>query len=157
MYERILIPLDGSHKAAEALPYAVSFVRAFDATCTLLAVVPRRSAVQPELVAASTAGAGTGSAPAAEDGWFAAEDWLVEARDHLLQDEWIPASLEVREGNPAAEIVKFAQEGKFDLIVLTVFGQGATANPDRAPVIGSVADEVLRFATVPVLVIHPTS
>ena len=156
MYERILIPLDGSRKAADALPYAVSFVRAFDASCTLLAVVPNRSAIQPALVAAA-AEAGKEAQPEKEDGWFNAEDWLTEAREHLLQDEWIPASLEVREGKPAEEIVKFAREGNFDLIVLTIFGQGATDNPDREPVIGSVADEVLRHANVPVLVIHPNT
>jgi nucleotide-binding universal stress UspA family protein len=154
MYERILIPLDGSQKAAQALPYAVSFVRAFDASCTLLAVVPNRAVERPVLVAAGAASQEDSSLDV-NDPWFAAEAWLFEARDHLLKDEWIPTSLEIREGRPAEEIVKFAREGKFDLIVLTILGQGAVDNPDRPPVIGSVADEVLRLSTVPVLVIHP--
>lgn len=154
MYERILIPLDGSQKAASALPYAVSFVRAFDAGCTLLAVIPAGVTMQPALIAAAVE-TRPGARPDSEDAWFAAEAWLNEAREHLIEDEWIPASLVVREGDPADEIVAFAKEGKFDLIVLTVFGQGAQDNPDKEPGIASVADEVLRRSTVPVLVIHP--
>jgi nucleotide-binding universal stress UspA family protein len=148
MYERILIPLDCSQKAAQALPYTVSFVRAFDASCTLLAVVPNRVVERPVLVAAGAASHEDSSLDV-NDPWFAAEGWMTEAREHLLKDEWIPTSLVVREGRPAEEIVKFAKEGNFDLIVLTILGQGAVDNPDRPPVIGSVADEVLRFLPCP--------
>lgn len=153
MYENILIPLDGSREAARALPYAVSFVRAFDANCTLLAVIPEDAKPAQREPMITPAGA-----PAQEqepDYWLAAENWLAEAREHLIADEWIPASLEVRQGRPAEEILKLAREGNFDLIVLTVYGRGAAGDLERPLVIGSVADEVLRGANIPVLVIHP--
>src|SRR6185503_15472198 len=116
------------------LPYAVSFVRAFDANCTLLAVIPEDATPARREPVAMAVRAQAQVQKQAPDYWLAAETWLADAREHLIVDEWIPASLEIRQGKPAQEILKFAREGNFDLIVLTIYGKGAAAKPGRRPV-----------------------
>ena len=145
MFKRILIPLDDSPQSARALAHAIPFARAFEAECTLLTVVP--DAVP---VAAGNAGSAerTHAVTDFTDEWLDAEARLVDAREHLLQDEFMPAVIEVRPGQTVEQIVKVASEGHFDLIVLSTFD-----GEDRFH--GSVADEVIRRTRIPLLLVHP--
>jgi len=56
-------------------------------------------------------------------------------------------------GEPAAEIVEFAQQGGFDLIVMSTHGRTGIAHA----LLGSVAERVVRRSPVPVLTIRPES
>ncbi len=53
-------------------------------------------------------------------------------------------------GNASAELVRFASEGGFDLIVMATHGRTGF----RRLVLGSVAERVVHHATVPVLVVR---
>ena len=53
-------------------------------------------------------------------------------------------------GSAPAEIVRFAHDGAFDLLVLSTHGRTGLARV----VLGSVAEHVVREATCPVLVVH---
>lgn len=53
------------------------------------------------------------------------------------------------EGQASAEIVRHAQEGQFDLIVMGTHGRGGFAHL----LLGSVAERVVRKASCPVLVV----
>lgn len=59
--------------------------------------------------------------------------------------------LHVRHGRPAEEIANLAAEAEADLVVLGRFGLQAKK---RRRALGSVADEVLRLASAPVLVVQ---
>jgi nucleotide-binding universal stress UspA family protein len=59
-------------------------------------------------------------------------------------------STAVVSGAPAEEIVRFARERGFDLLVLATHGRAGV----RRMVLGSVAEHVVRDATVPVLVVR---
>jgi nucleotide-binding universal stress UspA family protein len=56
----------------------------------------------------------------------------------------------VLSGTPHAEIVRFAKEQEFDLIVMGTHGRGFVAHA----VVGSVAEKVVRHAPCPVLTVH---
>jgi len=71
---------------------------------------------------------------------------LATARE-LLVDHGIAHAVEKRVGEPGHEIVAFAADGGFDLIVMGTHGHTALANL----VMGSVATKVLASSTVPVL------
>jgi nucleotide-binding universal stress UspA family protein len=81
------------------------------------------------------------------------EEFLAEAREKL--DKLPAADAEVRferrlaEGSPSEEILRIAQEINADLIVLGTHGRSGLA---RA-FMGSVAEDVLRKASCPVLTI----
>jgi nucleotide-binding universal stress UspA family protein len=56
----------------------------------------------------------------------------------------------VREGSPFVEIVRYAREQHIDLIVMGTHGRGPIAHM----LLGSVAEQVLRKAPCPVLVVR---
>ncbi len=56
----------------------------------------------------------------------------------------------VLEGNPAVEIVKYAQENSVDLIVVGTLGRGGLSRF----LLGSTAEKVIRTAPCPVMVVR---
>jgi nucleotide-binding universal stress UspA family protein len=129
LFEKLLVPLDGTAESAIALPMARAMARTPGATFTLLRVVPdekdeqaRRDA-QRELdaVAAELTAAG------------------------------LTAQTVVRTGDPAQQIVQQARADATDLIVMRTHGRAGLA---RA-VLGSVAEHVLALSPAPLLLLRP--
>ena len=76
------------------------------------------------------------------------EEAVAPAR-RVLESRGIPHSVETRIGDPAHEIVDYANAGGFDLIVMGTHGHTALANI----VLGSTATKVLAMSKVPVLLL----
>jgi nucleotide-binding universal stress UspA family protein len=85
--------------------------------------------------------------------------WSAEEALHIAQmalegkDVRVKTRIEV--GSPSAEIVRVAQEENVDLIAIGAQGEtavGRDVSPTRLYSLGSVANEVMRRATVPVLI-----
>lgn len=80
----------------------------------------------------------------------------IDARKHLelsltpKQREDFNAVLSVRAGSPFVEIVRYGREQHINLIILGTRGRGPIAHL----LLGSVAEQVLRKATCPVLVVR---
>jgi nucleotide-binding universal stress UspA family protein len=75
------------------------------------------------------------------------ELWRAEAEDlsgGAVRSRLVP-------GSAAQEVVRFAREGNFDLVVVGTHGRTGL----RRLVLGSVAELVVREAGCPVLVVHP--
>ena len=141
MYKRIVVPLDGSPLAEQALPHALAQASRFGADLILLKVL----APLPEVVF---------SAPAAV---LAAEKMSGQlARDYLedvsagLREQGITVQVAQVDGEPYVEIIRFAEEQDADMIVLSTRGQSGFSRW----LLGSVADRVVRGATVPVLLVQ---
>ena len=136
-FGRLLVPLDGSDAAHVAVDYAAIIP---SRAVTLLSVVPDGAA---ELLVAG---------PGRRQEWKAAlvaraTAYLDEVAAELSrQGREIP--LRVEHGDPAEQIIVAAAD--CDLIVMTTHGRGAG---ERA-LFGSVADRVVRHASVPVLLIR---
>ncbi|MBI5021397.1 MAG: universal stress protein [Ignavibacteriales bacterium] len=60
-------------------------------------------------------------------------------------------SLIVKHGDSYREIVKFAQEEKIDLIIISTHGRTGIAHV----LMGSVAEKVVRYSPIPVLSVKP--
>ena len=141
---RILVPLDGSPLAEQALPYAAA-LGGEGAELTLLQIIPNggelpmfleRLAEPLEEVRARY------EAASREDVARAARAWLGD-RPHVR--------LEVGIGDPAEQIVRWAAARDVELIAMASHGRGALGRWT----FGSVADRVVRAARVPVLVVRP--
>jgi nucleotide-binding universal stress UspA family protein len=141
MYKRILLPLDGSERAEQVLPSAIAQARCFEAELVLLRVfepLPVDCCVPPVVLD-----------QAAEQASALARDYLQRiAAD--LRERGIPASVMTVEGRPEEEILRFAQEGQMDLIVMSTHGRSEVSRL----LMGSVADHVVRTASVPVLLVR---
>ena len=146
MYERILIPLDGSELAEAILPFAEKVAGPLDAEVVLLRVV--------EPVAPGEAMAPAGLMP--PDTLSLRE---AEAREYLaalasrLAAKGLRVQTVMRVGFPATEIAATAAARQADLITMSTHGRTGL----RRVLFGSVAESVLRTASVPVLMVRMTA
>lgn len=145
MTQRILVPIDGSERARQALEHACLIQRATDATIHLLHV--------PEAPPAKdTLGVKVG-APALdytpEKGRRDGEKLLRETW-HEVGGEADGAAFHVAEGRPAQEIVRQAESLDVDLIVM---GSRGLSNL-KGLVVGSVSHKVSHIAPCPVITLH---
>ncbi len=134
MHRRILVPLDLLPAGEAKLPVAEEQARAFNAEVILLHVIPARAG-------------GDGSVTPEEARARAFLD-AVAARLHA---NGIPALPLVRFGPVAPTIVEVARELDVDLIILGSNLRGALSR--LFP--GAIADEVVRNAPCPVLLVRP--
>ncbi|MFB6116965.1 universal stress protein [Halosegnis sp.] len=143
MVERkhVLVPLDGSEQAEAALSYA--YEEFPDARVTLLHVInPARAGY----------GAQAGL-PSFSEEWYdeaeaAAEELFSEARADAPESVTVETATEV--GQPARTIVGFADEREVDEIVIGSHGRQGISRV----LLGSVAENVVRRASVPVTVVR---
>lgn len=141
----ILIPLDGSALAEQAIELAMELGQLTHAHYTLVQVV------EPALRSFLIGGAEpTVDVDAEAAAWKRASEYLdtIAAR---LREQGHTVWSEARIGNAAAGILESAAVNGADLIAMTTHGRGGVARL----LMGSVADKVLRSATVPMLISRP--
>ena len=140
----VLVPLDGSSVAEQALPYTQALVPDAEAG-VLLRVVSELDPLLSELM--WTLEAASQPAETAAD---RAE--LDRVKAHLA-DTRIRWTIDVVHGDPAAEILQAIARHRIDLVAMTTHGRGALGRVT----FGSVADRVTRQSPVPVLLVraHP--
>ncbi len=131
----ILHPTDFSTLSEHAFHLACSLARDHGSRLIVLHV-----AVPPVI------GYGESQTPPPGGEWKALEDRLAQVQS---SDSKIPITHRIELGDPAAEILRVAEEIKCDLIVLGSHGRGAIARL----LMGNVAEHVVRRATCPVLVV----
>lgn len=142
---RILVPLDGSDLAEQALPAARSIAHEKGAELVLLRVVEPLSDREAAAMYAT---------------WSSVDDVyahrLTEAEQYLgdvqaeLQKEGLSATALVEEGHPATVILDVEELEDVNLVVMSTHGRSGLARW----VYGSVADKVLREAVCPLLLIR---
>jgi nucleotide-binding universal stress UspA family protein len=149
MFQRILVPLDGSPRAEQAIPVAARLAHASGGTVVLLQVVGIPLEYEPALYASYVA-----QTPFYAQELLNAE--LTKARYYLVdraQSEHLTGIItetEVRSGAAAPAILEFARAQQVDLIVMC--SHGRTGFTRWA--LGSVAQKVARHSTTPVLILR---
>ncbi|MCC6312481.1 MAG: universal stress protein [Thermomicrobiales bacterium] len=141
---RLVVPLDGSMMATEALPVVATLATRLKVAVRLVAAVDaHRIAIEVAPLAAvdPTIGQTIVDRLRAD-----AETTLGEARDWLGR-QGVRADLEVVTGAPAQTIADATREG--DLIVMTSHGRGGALRW----LLGSVAEKLVREAPVPVMLV----
>lgn len=119
MFERILVPLDGSRLAECVIPHAVAMGRVFDAGVTLVRVLEqgREGSSHGSTVSPMHWHLGRAEAQAYLDGWARRLVGLgLKARGVLL------------EGKPAETITRFAYQSDIDLTILSSHGRGGLSH-----------------------------
>jgi nucleotide-binding universal stress UspA family protein len=141
MYDRILVPTDGSAEGERAVEHAIDLAAAHDASLVAVYVVNT---------------AGYAGLPM---------ETSMEGVDHMLRDEGaralgrvvdlaekqdVPVERRLVDGSPSKRIVAVAEEADCDLVVMGTHGRGGI---DRL-LLGSVAERVVRESPVPVLTVR---
>lgn len=127
----LLLPVDGSDLASLAVPTAAEIADLFEARVLLLRVLER------------------GKTSDEMEGVGEAEKHL-EALSRSLERKGIDTLMLVEKGDPVDEILKTARFHRADLIVMTTHGRSGISRL----VTGSVTEQVLRRATIPLLVVR---
>jgi len=140
MFEKILVPLDGSELSAKVLPTVVELAKNFNSQVTLIHVCHTEDFGPGE----STEVAKT--APVMEK--KVCENFLSKAGSDL-QGQGINVNWTCVEGVPARGIVGYAQNNKMDLICMTTHGKSGVGWN-----LGSTAARVVSHSTVPVTLIR---
>lgn len=141
MFKNILVPLDGSALAATILPEVEDLAKSHKSEITLLTVSNIPSA-------AIMAEGGTIIDPILKWRKSSAEEYLTETTK-TLTEKGLKVNWVYREGVPGREVVRYADEACCDLIAMATHGRG-----EIAWVLGSVAEQVVSHATVPVLLMR---
>lgn len=139
-YGRILVALDGSKRAEAILPHATAIAAQFGSTVVLL------RATQPR---------GGGLASPLEAERLAEQDKQATAKylervAHRLTQQGLQVVVEQGEGKAAEVVVRHVLRKGVDLLALTTHGRGGL----RRLLFGSVAADVLRGASCPVLLLR---
>ena len=144
MYKHALVPLDGSPLAESIVPFVLKIAGPLEMSIRLVRVVEPVS-------------------PAIGDGMRHSllpdpETRAREAKEYLatqaasLRTRGVQVSWEVRRGRPAEEILDAARTSGADLIAMSTHGRSGLGRL----LFGSVAEQVLRHATVPVFLMRQT-
>ena len=162
MFDKVLVPLDGSEMAEVVLPYVENVGRCYSAEVILLRVVPPPQDVliatvyQPSMVVPGSADDPVPLPhPVYQEQEMAslraeATRTLAGARKRLTEAGLKPR-IEVLFGRPADRIVEYAAKEDVDLIVMSTHGLSGFGRW----AFGSVAKRVMRATEIPVLLIRP--
>jgi nucleotide-binding universal stress UspA family protein len=147
VYAKIVVPLDGSKLAEQALEHAKALAHCLGSEVILMRVMTYAHydylVTDPEL------------SVGLRDEMEAQACNYLEPLAHLLQDEGLKVEAEavIATGPVADTIIDFVHEKGGELVVMSTHGR---TGPSRW-FLGSVADRVVRGAGVPVLMVRPVA
>ncbi len=152
MFDRILVPLDGSELAESIFPYLLHLATSLDSELVMLSVNEGRDEER-------AVGVGVGEAEGWERGLRSRvagikspgiKEYMADVEAHLLE-KCVKAEGRFSEGKVAREILRQAEDNGCDLIAMSTRGRSGL----ERGLLGSVTDEVVRTTRIPVLVSRP--
>jgi len=140
----ILVPLDGSAFAERALPVAAALAGKLGASLHLVSVHdPASGFIDPATAAVA-------SVELDEEIRSAQQEYL-DRQAGAAAAQGMPVVHELRTGEAAAELARYAEAGSIDLVVMTTHGRGGISRLW----LGSVADRMVRRSARPILLLRP--
>jgi nucleotide-binding universal stress UspA family protein len=154
LFQKILVPLDGSEYSLKALEIAIQIAKKFGGKITLIHVysVAVRPIIVPEPATLTPSGfpvmTSTEVSRVVEAARKSGSNILADG-EQRVRAEGVEVETLLKEGHMVQEIVKTARDGSFDLIVIGAKG----ISKIRELLLGSVSDGVIHHAPCPVLVV----
>jgi len=140
--ESILVPTDFSASSAEGVRYAINFARSFSARLVVF-----HSLEAPQFITIDSSGRHT--LPPTPEAARATVENQMQQFVQEFEFDGVQFETQIRMGRPAEAICNYALEKKNDLIITSTHGRTGFMHV----LIGSVAERVVRYASVPVLVV----
>lgn len=140
---RIVVPLDGSELAEQAVPVAAALAADLGVPVHLMRVLDidaLRATVRAGIHAAAA------YMRSQDEIQHYAEEYLTE-RAQELRNQNLAATVEIHTGSPAVTLLDAMRPN--DLVVMTTHGRGGV----RRWLLGSVTDKLVRAAAAPVLLV----
>ena len=143
MYNKILVPLDGSALAEAVLPHAQALATSEEAEIILL-----RVSADP---AAEFSFSDPSLASSLIEGLEAESLTYLQSIRARLQRAGLRSSFLIRQGAIAETILRVADEVKADIIAMSTHGRSGVSRW----LLGSIANRVVNHSPIPVLLIRP--
>ena len=128
MYEKILVPLDGSEVAEQAMPYVEQMAQRLKSEIILITVCLPGDPLERALTE------------------------YIERRAEKIQSLGVKTRSLCIEGEPATSIINFAEKNKVGLIVISTHGKTGVSNWP----LGSIASKVVQRSNIPVFLVRST-
>jgi nucleotide-binding universal stress UspA family protein len=144
MMQTIVVPLDGSPRAEQAVPVAARLAHATGGTLVFLEVANPYAAYAPYMMA---------PAPVPPDTSYDDATAYLHSVTQRSEVQDLSAVTEVRTGSIAEAILTAAREHQAAMIVMSSHGRGGLTRW----MLGSVAQKVARHADIPVLILRGES
>ncbi len=142
-YTRILVGYDGSEASKKAVMKAVSLARSLGAKVTVATVLPPPVVFLGELMVPETVDIKSLEEPAKKE--------LEKLVTEIKETNGVEADYAILMGDPAEELVSYAEENNYDLIVVGRRGRGGL----ERLILGSVSSKVVSISkNVDVLVVE---
>ena len=147
MYEKVLVPLDGSELSECVFPHVKAFIEGCQVGYVVFVRVvepapiisgPEEFIISPELL--------EGMESARKS---AAKNYLDQVIKRF-QHEGTALHSEILFGRAAESLADYRKENDIDLVIIATHGRSGVTRWVR----GSVADKVLRFSSIPVLMVR---
>jgi nucleotide-binding universal stress UspA family protein len=143
MYRSLLVPLDGSARAEQALPPALTIARKAGAVLDVVSVqVPFPPTYEGRVRVSN---------PLQADARDRARSYLDAVVQRIAAISPVPTTATLLDGPVAEALYRHAGTTGIDLVVMTVVGAG----PWTRLWLGSVADELVRRLPMPLLLLRP--
>jgi nucleotide-binding universal stress UspA family protein len=146
MFRNILVAIDGSPDADEALAQAIDLAQAERSRLTLLSAT-----TGPPVIAYASVGAAEVVAKSIQDAEREAKQVLATGLERVPDDVSVTSLMSVKPARAA--ILRQIEEGGHDLLVMGSRGRGIVS----ATLLGSVSHFVLNHSPIPVLIVHADS
>jgi nucleotide-binding universal stress UspA family protein len=144
-----MVPLDGSHFAEAALPYALELARKYEAEIVLVSVVNPPNYLFGDLEIES--------AELVDDirkaSYQHAVTYLSTKKQELEEAGYTARDVILEAGNISEALISIADDGEIDMIVMSTHGRTGV----RRWVFGSVAERLLHHVSVPVLLVRSSN
>jgi nucleotide-binding universal stress UspA family protein len=146
MFQKILVPTDGSQKALEAVKLASAMAKVYDSEIVILSVFRHHSMMERSF---SMAGIAKRTESLDETLSAYAKEIVEEGKAIARKEGVVKIKGIVRGGQVAKQILSYAKKSEIDLIVIGSQGQGDLSGY----LLGGVSHKVVGLAKCPVLVV----
>jgi len=150
MYERILVPLDGSEVGEAALPYVQELAASLEPKTKVEVILLQVVTMRAHYVASGDLAT---PIPYTEKEMEQIRDRAKGYLDEVaqrLRSKGITVKTKVSTGHPAEEIIKAAEETQAGLVAMSTHGRSGISRW----ALGSVTDKVLREGKVAILTVR---
>jgi nucleotide-binding universal stress UspA family protein len=140
MFKTILVAIDGSNIGNKAFETAMSLAKEHESKLSIINVGKSLAIPQGMVI---------DSIDDIYDSMRKEGEALLNRGKWMADSQGIPVETHYVEGDPAAQIIKLAKEGLFQLIVIGSRGLG----PFKEMMLGSVSHRVSQLSPCPVLIV----
>ncbi len=141
----IIVPLDGSALAEQALPYAEDLAARYGRGLILARVTP------PADLEPTISQMGQLENQLRAEGYADAGTYLRELRERLMQRVKVAVQSMILTGTPASELLRLVEAHPDAVLVMTTHGRGRVSRT----FLGSVATQLAHHAAIPLFILRP--